>query len=246
VQRKGGSLRIRKRVIIEGMIKMKSRQQNACKAIAAFLVFAIAQVYIQMTFAEPSPAKPVLPLPQQFIARLTTKGNQPITVNGISAANGASIVTGAVVETGADVSATINLGALGTLDIAPNTKLRIDYDDQGNVNVRLITGCVVLYAKKKTAEGEIVTDAGSAGKTERAKGGVIDVCWTNGAALVNQGAAAAAGAGAGAGVAAGTAAGAAAGVGVPLSEAVAVAIFGGGTVAFAIATAAQATSSFGP
>jgi hypothetical protein len=241
----GGSLRIHKRVIFEGMIKMKSRQQNAFKAIAAFLVFAIAQVYIQLSFAEPSPAKTVLPVPQQFIARLTTKSNQPITVNGLSAATGASIVTGAVVETGADVSATINLGPLGTLDIAPNTRLRIDYDDQGNVNVRLITGCAILRAKKKT-EGEIMTDAGSAGKTDKAKGGVIDVCWLNGAALVNQGSAAAAGAGAGAGVAAGAAAAGAAGVGVPLGEAVAVAIFGGGTAAFAITTAAQATSAFGP
>jgi hypothetical protein len=198
-----------------------------------------------MTFAEPNATKTALPVPQQFIAKLTTKGNQPITVNGLSAATGASIVTGALIETGADQTATVNLGPLGTLEIGSNTKLRLDYDDQGNVNVRLITGCVILRAKKK-AEGEITTDNGSAGKTDRKKGGVLDVCWTNGGAVVNQGAAAAAGVGAGAGAAGGAAAGTAAGVGIPLSEAVATAIFAGAITSAAIATAAQPTSSNTP
>ena len=74
---------------------------------------------------------------------MTTRNNQPISVNGLSANTGASIVTGATIETGADQSATVNLGSLGTLDIAPNTKLVLTYDDQGNVKALIIYGCAV-------------------------------------------------------------------------------------------------------
>src|SRR5438552_948795 len=71
--------------------------------------------------------------PQQFVARLATRGNQPITVNGASAVGGASILTGATIETPDQVGATINLGSLGELEIAPNTKLTLEFDANGNV-----------------------------------------------------------------------------------------------------------------
>jgi hypothetical protein len=188
--------------------QMNLRRLKGYRVIAVFLLFAIVQIGMQIGFAAPTtPAPNVAPLPQQFIARLTTRNNQPITVNGNPAATGTAIVTGATIETGADQSATVNLGPLGTLDIAPNTKLVLTYDEQGNVKAVLVVGCLILTAKKKST-GEVATEqTGSAGKTDPAKGGVIDICFPPGAAapIVGQGAAAAAGAGAGA-----TAAGAAA------------------------------------
>ena len=169
---------------------MNTKRRNGSRAIAALLLFSITQIGL---------ATKVTAIPQQFIARLTTRNNQPITVNGLSANTGASIVTGATIETGADQSATVNLGPLGSLDIAPNTKLVLTYDDQGNVKALIIYGCAILTAKKKST-GEIATEQGSAGKTDPAAGGVLDVCFPQGATAptVNQGAAAAAGAGAGA------------------------------------------------
>ena len=206
---------------------MKPRRRRASKAVATLLLFAVAQVAIQIAFAAPatSVTTPV-PIPQQFVARLTTRNNQPITVNGNSAATGASILTGATIETGADQSATVNLGSLGTLDIAPNTKLVLTYDDNGNVKATIIFGCAILTAKKKT-KGEVATEqGGTAGKTDPAKGGILDICFPPGAAnpVVGQGAAAAAGAGAGvpAGVAAGGGGGLF-GLGVPTT----IAILGG-------------------
>ncbi|HSB26924.1 MAG TPA: hypothetical protein VLE19_03665 [Pyrinomonadaceae bacterium] len=206
---------------------MKSRRRRASKAVATLLLFAIAQVAIQIAVAAPatSVTTPV-PIPQQFVARLTTRNNQPITVNGNSATTGASILTGATIETGADQSATVNLGSLGTLDIAPNTKLVLTYDDKGNVKATIIFGCAILTAKKKTA-GEVATEqGGTAGKTDPAKGGILDICFPPGAAnpVVGQGAAAAAGAGAGApaGVAVGGGGGLF-GLGVPTT----IAILGG-------------------
>jgi hypothetical protein len=180
---------------------MNLKHHRASQAVATLVLFAMAQVAIQIGFAAPSTSvTPAAPIPQQFIARLTTRNNQPITVNGAGAATGASILTGATIETGADQSATVNLGSLGTLDIAPNTKLVLTYDDNGNVKAVIIFGCAILTAKKKT-KGEVATEqGGSAGKTDPATGGILDICFPPGAAspVVGQGAAAAAGAGAGA------------------------------------------------
>jgi hypothetical protein len=186
---------------------MNQKRRKGSRVIATLLLVSIAQIGLQVGFAEPSTAASTIAIPQQFVARLTTRNNQPITVNGLSANTGASILTGATIETGADQSATVNLGPLGQLDIAPNTKLVLTYDENGNVKALILFGCAILTAKKKTT-GEVATEQGSAGKTDPAAGGVLDICFPQGAAAptVGQGAAAAAGAGAGAGAAAGAAA----------------------------------------
>lgn len=179
---------------------MRFQQSKRVKALAAFVMFAVAQISVQLGFAEAGP-NAVLPVPQQFIARLRTSGNRPITVNNNAAATGASLVTGAMIETGADQSATIDIGDF-TLDIAPNTRLRLDYDDQGRVKVFLISGCAIVRSRGKT-QAEIATaDNVKQGETAPRRGGVVDVCFINGQATVNQNAAANAGAGAGAGAAA--------------------------------------------
>ena len=175
---------------------MRLKQSKRVKALAAFVMFAVAQISVQLGFAEPAP-NAIPPVPQQFIARLRTSGNRPITVNNNAAATGASLVTGATIETGADQSATIDIGDF-TLDIAPNTRLRLDYDDQGRIKVFLISGCVIARSKGKT-EAEVQTaDNVTQGQTAPKRGGAVDICFINGQATVNQNAAANAGAGAGA------------------------------------------------
>ena len=154
---------------------MNQKRRNGSRAIAAFLLFSITQIGLQIGFAEPNETTNATPVPQQVIARLTTRNNQPITVNGLSAATGATILTGATIETGADTSATVNLGPLGTLDIAPNTKLVLTYDDDGNVKALIIFGCAVLTAKEKT-KGELATEKGESKKNDQAAGGVLNLC----------------------------------------------------------------------
>jgi hypothetical protein len=159
---------------------MTLKQLTASRTIAILLMFAVAQVSLQIVLAQGP----------QFIARLTsTRGNQPILVNGLSAAPGASIVTGATIETSSDQTAEINLGTFGILELAPNTQLRLDYDQNGNTKVTLIRGCVILRTKKDS-EGEIVTEQGTAAKNDKERGGVADVCFINGQLTVNQNAAA--------------------------------------------------------
>jgi hypothetical protein len=165
---------------------MNQKRRNGSRAIAAFLLFSIAQIGLQIGFAEPKETTNATPVPQQVIARLTTRNNQPITVNGLSATTGATILTGATIETGADQSATVNLGPLGSLDIAPNTKLVLTYDDDGNVKVLLIFGCAVLSAKEKT-KGEVVTEQGESKKNDPAAGGVLNLCTPGAAAPASTG-----------------------------------------------------------
>jgi hypothetical protein len=208
---------------------MSLTKRKAYKALAVFLAFAFAQVYVQTSFAELSGSRVSVPVPQQFVARLTTRANQPITVNGASAASGATILTGATIETPDQVGATINLGDLGTLDLAPNTKVMLEFDDNGHVRVKVLVGCVVYKACKnckKDVDAEIDTPAGPAAKSDKKKnGGAMDVCFPgSGTPVVNAGAAASAGAGAGGGA---TAAGGGGLAGGGLSTAAKIAIFGG-------------------
>jgi hypothetical protein len=104
--------------------------------------------------------------PQQFIARLTTTGNQPITVNGASAASGANLLTGAIIETPAGVGATINLGTLGELEIEPGSELTLEFDHNGNVvKVNLRRGCSRLRTNENV-NGEIATPDGKTTKSD--------------------------------------------------------------------------------
>jgi hypothetical protein len=176
---------------------MNQKRRTGSRVIAALLLFSILQIGLQVGLAEPNNTTGPVAVPQQIVARLTTRNNQPITVNGLSANTGASILTGATIETGADQSATVNLGSLGSLDIAPNTKLVLTYDDQGNVKAVIVYGCAILTAKKKTT-GEVATEQGSAGKTDPAAGGVLEVCLPQGATTPTVGRGVAVGAGAGA------------------------------------------------
>lgn len=154
---------------------MNLKRRNGPRAIAALLLFSIAQIGLQVGFAEPNNTTAAAAVPQQVIARLTTRNNLPITVNGLSATTGATILTGATIETGADTSATVNLGPLGTLDIDPNTKLILTYDDDGNVKALIIFGCAALTAKEKT-KGEVATEQGKSEKNDPAAGGLLRLC----------------------------------------------------------------------
>lgn len=150
---------------------MTKQRRSTSSAIAVFLAFALVQVCIQLSIAAPA-------VPQQFIARLTTTGNQPITVNGASAASGASLLTGATIETPAAVSATIDLGALGTVELQPNSSIQLDFDDSGNVRVKVLRGCVTIN-KRGPGEAEAYTAEGSSEKTNSNRKG-LGFCYLNG------------------------------------------------------------------
>ena len=140
---------------------MKPRHLKALKALAVFLSFAFTQVYVSAALPALNPGGGV---PQRTVtARLTTRNNQPITVNGNAAGTGATILTGASIETPDQVGATIDLGDAGVVELQPNSKIQLDFDENGNVRVKVVRGCAVT--KKKTnvlpGEMELYTDQSS-------------------------------------------------------------------------------------
>src|SRR2546421_8253279 len=122
---------------------MNLKRRKASTAIAALLLFSISQIGLQIGLAEPHSTTTAPVIPQQVIARLATRNNQPITVNGQSASTGASLVTGSTIETASDQSATVNLGPLGSVDISPNTKVVLTFEP-GNLRADVVYGCVIL------------------------------------------------------------------------------------------------------
>lgn len=176
---------------------MNFRNQKITTAAALLLIFAVAQVYIGVSFAKPNGGgAPVAP-PQQLMGILTTSDNQPVLVNGVSTISGATIPAGAVIETPDNVRATVTIGGLGSVCLGPNTKVVLDFDQtgkKGNINVNLSAGCVIV-ATAKDVKGQVT----AASEITPTTGGTIDVCLPAGQpAVINKGAAANAGAGAGA------------------------------------------------
>src|SRR6266571_9391186 len=105
---------------------MATRPGKALTALAAFVAFSFSQVYVQAGLPN---ATTGAPLPQRTItARLVTKNNQPITVNGNSVSTGGTVLTGATIETPDQVGATIDLGDAGVVELQPNTKIQLDFD----------------------------------------------------------------------------------------------------------------------
>ena len=147
---------------------MDTRKRKILKVLTVILAFSCAQVYVQA--GSPSSA-PEAPLPQQVItARLITRNNQPITVNGNSLGTGGTILTGALIETPDQVSATIDLGSAGVVEIQPNSKIQLDFDANGNVRVKIIQGCAAVRKSSSALPGEmeIYTDKASQ-KTDKSR-----------------------------------------------------------------------------
>jgi hypothetical protein len=169
-------------------------------ATSLFVMVAIMQTYVGVSFAART-ANAIAPAGfQGASASLTTRQNKPISVNGTDAITGATIVNGALIETPGQVSASVNIPGHAILDIEPDAKLIMEFDQNGNPKVTLREGCVTLHTKKGTT-GEIDTIHGVAGKTDPAKDGVLRVCFPRGAAapVVDGGSVATAGAATGGG-----------------------------------------------
>src|SRR5258708_25795630 len=177
---------------------MNFKYQKITAATALILALAVGQLYSGTTFAEVS-SNAIVPeaAPAAIMGVLTTSNNKPITVNGANATSGATIPSGVTIETPSGVGATIRLGRLGSICIAPNTKLSLEFDQQGNlVKVTVNEGCVILRTTKNVS-GVVNGAQGALGQIAAATGGSLDVCAIAGAApAISQGAPAVAGAGA--------------------------------------------------
>jgi hypothetical protein len=187
---------------------MKSARYVHRPMIALLLIFALLDLSLQTGFA--APAGSTANATPQVSGRLSTRGNRAIVVNGNNTESGATILDGATIETPDGTGATIDLGPLGEVELAPNTLAVLTFSD-GQVKVTLKRGCAIVR-RCQDCKGSIETPDGSvipADEPDSKNRRRADVCFPIGATtpVVNAGAAANAGAGAGGGGGAGAAAG---------------------------------------
>jgi len=154
---------------------MTTTRSKVKATIVVLLVYSILQIGVQLAFAQPASPITKVAIKQQLLGRLTTPNNKPVTVNGVSASTGAAIASGATIETRADESAMVELGPLGRVNISPNTKVVLTFDETGAVKALVMAGCVTLIANKGT-KGEVATESATVGTTDPVAGGTIANC----------------------------------------------------------------------
>lgn len=148
---------------------------------AVVLILAATQVYFGISFAIANPrTETLLPEPPPVMAILMTRGNRPITVNGGNALSGATILTGSIIETPDQVGGVINVGSLSNLEIEPNSRVKLEFDENGNLKVTVMRGCATPRTKKNVI-AQIDTSLGVAGKTDPMARGFLGVCFLTGA-----------------------------------------------------------------
>jgi hypothetical protein len=154
---------------------MQFLKRRIVKATAVALVLTVTHLCMSAELVRAQAARLIASVaPQGAVqGRLTTRGNNPVTVNGNSATSGETIFSGQSIQTPDGVGATVNLPGLGRVDLAPNTNITLSFE-AGKINVTLASGCVALTADRGTtgtlAEGD------STRQTDAAKGGTLDTC----------------------------------------------------------------------
>lgn len=154
---------------------MRPSWKKACRGLALLVAFAVMQVYVLATPTTPPTAKSNETASSTVLfGRLSTLGEGKVVVNGSPVLSGTTILSGAQLQTPATAGATVNLGAAGKLDIAPQSNLTLFFD-QNSVTVNIMSGDALLMTgegvkgslttpdgKTKLADGKSASSLGSA------------------------------------------------------------------------------------
>lgn len=163
---------------------MTSKAPTRSVVTGLFLIFALTNFYFGVALpkglAATKSAVPAVPPPPPVKAVLKIGGNKPISVNGAAATDGATILTGSIIETPDQVGAVISLGSAGDLEVEPGTKLKLEFDENGNMKVTVARGCATARSKKNIV-AEIYTEQGLAGTTDNKRRKALTVCFPEGA-----------------------------------------------------------------
>lgn len=102
-----------------------------------------------------------------LLGKLKTRDNKPVSVNSHQVSSGTSIVSGSQIQCPEKVGATVDLGSLGRIDMAPKTDLTLTFNASG-ISVQLRAGYVVLTTAKGIS-GNVTTPEGKVFQTDSAK-----------------------------------------------------------------------------
>ncbi|HEX8650384.1 MAG TPA: hypothetical protein VF708_06060 [Pyrinomonadaceae bacterium] len=158
---------------------MSPRSRQAARTVAAFLIIALLQVYVLADATRPtdntaaaSGTQPRAEPSSMIFGKLNLHGSRRVFVNGNSAESGTTIFSGAQLQTPEGTEATVLLGSIGHVDIAPNSKLTLTFD-KASVDVLVLTGNAVLS-----------TNAGVTGTVRSADGKLMNSSPTSAGAVV--------------------------------------------------------------
>ena len=121
------------------------------KALSLCLMVALYASYSMVTLAST----------ERIAGELLISGkNSSVKVNGETAQSGRSVFSASTISTPENTSAIINLGKLGTLELAPNTTVNISFTDKG-INGDLLSGKITVLGTNnvvniRTTEGKTV------------------------------------------------------------------------------------------
>jgi hypothetical protein len=140
------------------------------KGLTVCLSVAIFATYSMIALAAPGSA----------VGDLTVTGKSDVTVNGEAAQSGRTIFSSSLVKTSETSSATLNLGKLGRIEVAPNSTFDMKVDNQGisgnlvEGKITSLTSEVTVTANGKTTKinaGESVSSGARGGDDERDSNG---------------------------------------------------------------------------
>lgn len=128
---------------------------NPVRLLSVFMLIAVVNVYVfasgAITSSESGASKALL-------GKLITMSNRPVTVNGAEAITGSIVLSGATVSTPAASLATVQLDNVGTVTVAPNSSVTLNFDSK-SVAVKILSGDASL-STAKGINGTVVGPSG--------------------------------------------------------------------------------------
>lgn len=102
-----------------------------------------------------------------LMGKLKTRDNKPVMVNGNKATSGTTLVSGAQIQCPDKVGATVDLGTLGRVDMAPKSDMTLSFN-ASSISVQLRSGYVVLTTSKGIS-GTVTTPEGKVFQTDSSR-----------------------------------------------------------------------------
>ncbi len=109
------------------------------KALSACLIVALYVTYSMVAFASTD----------KLAGELIVSGKTTVTVNGETAQTGRSIFSTSTITTPENTTATINLGRTGKVELAPNSSMTVNFD-QNSISGNLTAGSVTVIGSADT------------------------------------------------------------------------------------------------
>jgi len=117
------------------------------RVLSTLLLIAVINVYVFAGGAT-APTKTESVKGKALLGKLVTMSNRPVLVNGAEAITGSIVLSGAQVTTPAASLATVQLDNVGSITVAPSSKVMVAFDSK-NVTVRVASGDATIT----TADG---------------------------------------------------------------------------------------------